>query len=145
MSLTLLFIVLVFLRTETLEISQNQFEGYVLIGNNTGVSEIDSRAVIAVFRGQRRIWENGISVTVVLPSLRSSEAEEFSRMVYNSTTSGVQRYWFGLVFQGRANPPVFLESYAEIIQYIERNPGAIALVPSVYRAVLNENLIIRTQ
>jgi hypothetical protein len=32
------------------------------------------------------------------------------------------------VFQGRSNPPVFLDTDKDIINYIEKNPGAIGII-----------------
>jgi hypothetical protein len=41
----------------------------------------------------------------------------------------MQRFWLALVFQGRAAPPIFVDSVEEMVSYVRRTPGAIALVP----------------
>jgi hypothetical protein len=41
----------------------------------------------------------------------------------------MQRFWLALVFQGRAAPPIFVDSAEEMVSYVRRTPGAIALVP----------------
>ena len=53
----------------------------------------------------------------------------------------MQKFWLSLVFQGRNNPPVFLDSDKDIISYIEKNPGAIGII-SRSNTDINTALII---
>jgi ABC-type phosphate transport system substrate-binding protein len=105
------------------------FSGFEVVANDIGVSELTAAQVRAIFRGDRSLWSTGQAVTVVLPSGRVPYADEFARSVLGMSRDAMQRYWLGLVFQGRAAPPVHLASAAEIIAYVERTPGAIAVVP----------------
>jgi hypothetical protein len=50
-------------------------------------------------------------------------------MLFKSSPGGMQRFWLALVFQGRAAPPIFVDSVEEMVSYVRRTPGAIALVP----------------
>ncbi len=105
------------------------FAGFEVVANEIGVPELTAAQVRAIFRGDRSLWSTGQAVTVVLPSGRVPYADDFSRSVLGMSRDAMQRYWLGLVFQGRAAPPVHLASAAEIIAYVERTPGAIAVVP----------------
>jgi hypothetical protein len=51
-----------------------------------------------------------------------------AKSIYNTTPQGVKKYWLSLVFQGRANPPTFLESDSAIISYIQDTPGAMGFI-----------------
>ena len=106
------------------------YAGLEVVGNEHGVSELTVAEVRSIFRGDRALWSTGHAVTVVLPSGRSPYADEFSEGVLGMTRESMQRYWLGLVFQGRASPPVHLATASEIIAYVERTPGAIAVVPA---------------
>lgn len=114
---------------ESLPAQAPAFAGFEVVGNEIGVAELTASQVRAIFRGDRSLWSTGQAVTVVLPSGRSPYAEDFSRSVLGMPRDAMQRYWLGLVFQGRASPPVHLATAAEIIAYVERTPGAIAVVP----------------
>lgn len=100
-----------------------------VIGNTTGFSDLDRRTIQTVFRGERSVWPSRATVVVVLPSARAPFAETFSREVFGMGRTAMQRYWLALVFQGRANPPVFMDTVETMIEFVRRTPGAIAMVP----------------
>jgi ABC-type phosphate transport system substrate-binding protein len=54
--------------------------------------------------------------------------------MFDGTVKSMQKYWLSLVFQGRSNPPIFLENDQETIQFIQKNPGAIGFISSETRA-----------
>ena len=101
----------------------------VVLANNTGLAELDSAGLRSVFRGERSQWPSERRVTVVLPSSRAEFAGTIARMLFKSSPGGMQRFWLALVFQGRAAPPIFVDSVEEMVSYVRRTPGAIALVP----------------
>jgi ABC-type phosphate transport system substrate-binding protein len=105
------------------------FPGFEVVGNELGVSALTAAEVRNIFRGERALWSSGQAVTVVLPSGRSSYADGFAERVLGMRREVMQRFWLGLVFQGRAAPPVNLGTAAEVIAYVERTPGAVAVVP----------------
>lgn len=106
------------------------FDGLIVIGNVEGVQRLDPSEVRRIVRGEQSLWRNGIAVTVVLPSPRSPFIEAVSTGVFGLSKAAMQRYWLGLVFQGRAAPPVQLETAEEMIAFVRRTPGAIAIVPA---------------
>ena len=123
-------------------LSQKQFNDYILIGNGIGTSELTVSEVYKVFKGQRNSWTNGNAVSIVLPSTKSLMSEKIAKLLYNSSTAGMQRFWLSLVFQGRANPPFFIDTSEETIKFVERTIGAIAFVPKSYETALSGSLII---
>jgi ABC-type phosphate transport system substrate-binding protein len=100
-----------------------------LIGNATGVETIGRTELRRIFRGERTVWSSGTAVQVVLPSSRAPFAATVSRAALDMTPTAMQRYWLALVFQGRARPPVSVDSAEEMVAYVRRTPGAIALLP----------------
>ena len=65
---------------------------------------------------------------IVLPSKKNISIAEISSYIYETSTTGMQKFWLSQVFQGRSNPPVFLDTDEEIIRYVDKNPGAIGIV-----------------
>lgn len=120
---------------------QTSMNAVTIIANKTGFTSNSAKEIKQVFRGKYSNWSTRQQVIIVLPASRASSAEIVATTVYGNTVSGVQKYWLALVFQGRANPPVFLDSDEEIINYVKKTSGAIGVVsagaPNVPR-----NLII---
>ena len=123
---------------------ERQPTDFVILANSTGLTELDSASLRAVFRGERTQWPSDRRVTVVLPSSRAGFAESVARTLFRNSPGGVQRYWLALVFQGRAAPPVFVDSAEETVAIVRRTPGAIAILPvdSIGGAV---NLLLRVR
>jgi hypothetical protein len=64
----------------------------------------------------------------VLPSQKNESAALTAKVFYGTTVKGMQKFWLSLVFQGRANPPIFLDTDEEIIIYVQKNPGSIGVI-----------------
>jgi hypothetical protein len=100
----------------------------VIIGNNIGTVSMKKNSLINVFKGRLDSWNNTTTVKIVLPSQKNESATLTAKVIYGTTVKGMQKFWLSLVFQGRANPPVFLDSDEEIIRYVQKNPGSIGII-----------------
>ncbi len=101
-------------------------ERLVIIGNKTGLTELTIKEARDIFKGKMTFWKNQEEVIIVLPSPKSDGASGVARDIFQTSVTGMQKHWLALVFQGRANPPVFVQSTLEAINYVNKNPGAIA-------------------
>ena len=100
----------------------------MVIGNNTGLDEASQNEITSYFEGQLKMWPSKERVKVVLPSSKHSRVEEYSNIIYDKSFFSVKKYWFSLVFQGRFDPPFFLDTDKDIIEFVRINQGSFALV-----------------
>jgi hypothetical protein len=100
----------------------------VLIGNETGVVSMSESQMKDCFKGKNHSWPNRKSVKIVLASSKHPKVELYSNLIYNKSFYSVKKYWYSLVFQGRSNPPYFIASDQQVIEFIAGNPGSIAIV-----------------
>ena len=133
-TLKLIFVCVVLMQSATFA-QQLSLDGLMLIGNKTGLTSINRKQMNGIFRGTQSIWKSNEQVVVVMPSSKAEFAEQFAASVLQMSHSALQKYWLALVFQGRANAPVFLNSSSEIIEYVKKNPGAIAVVKAAERDI----------
>ncbi|MEY4571632.1 MAG: hypothetical protein RLZ10_843 [Bacteroidota bacterium] len=124
--IAVIFVVLVF----NFEGKSQTLSDYKIIGNGTGISSLTEAEVKSYFKGKYTLWKSGKSVKVVLHSSQSKHSATLAKLIFNTNQKGVQKYWMALVFQGRANPPVFLDSDASIVEYVAKTPGAIGIIDS---------------
>jgi ABC-type phosphate transport system substrate-binding protein len=110
----------------TTHLSAQAEERLIIIGNKTGLTELTLKDARDIFKGKMAFWKNKEEVIVVLPSPKSNDAEFVAKDIFQTSVTGMQKHWLALVFQGRANPPVFVQSTREAIDYVNKNPGAIA-------------------
>jgi ABC-type phosphate transport system substrate-binding protein len=130
----LFFVCFILFQTVTFS-QQVSLDGLSLMGNKTGLVSVNRKQLNGIFRGNQSIWKTNEQVIVVMPSSKAEFADQFAKSVLQMSHSALQKYWLALVFQGRANAPVFLNSSAEIIDYVKKNPGAIAIVKSTEREI----------
>ena len=101
-------------------------EKLIIIGNKTGLTELTLKETRDIFKGKMAFWKNKEEVIIVLPSPKSDDAAGVANEIFQTSVTGMQKHWLALVFQGRSNPPVFVQSTREAIDYVNKNPGAIA-------------------
>jgi ABC-type phosphate transport system substrate-binding protein len=116
-------------------------DGFVVAGNKTGLTTVNKKQLARIFQGRESIWKTGEEVVLVMPSAKSESGGPFAEKVLNMSYTALQKYWLVLVFQGRASAPVFLNSNAEMLDYIKRNPGAIGVLKMPEKEV-DKDLII---
>jgi ABC-type phosphate transport system substrate-binding protein len=116
-------------------------EGLLLVGNKTGLESVSKKQMKEIFRGSQSIWSTNEQVIIVMPSSKTDFADDFASSVLQMTQSAMHKYWLGLVFQGRSSAPVFLNSNAEILEYVKKNEGAIGIVKMSVKQVPSEMLI----
>jgi len=113
----------------------------VIVGNNTGFEQLREAQVRRYLRGEISRWQGGsdLSVTVVLPSTKLPECTATAQFLVNTPRpASLQRYWLGLVFEGRAKAPIFAQSQQDVLDAVKDRPGALGIVygisvPEEYR------------
>ncbi|MGB0179911.1 MAG: hypothetical protein ACPF8U_07625 [Flavobacteriales bacterium] len=123
--------------------AQTLAENARVIGNELGTQELTMKELRRAMRGEYALWpESKNSVTVVLNAMSmEEECSQTAEFVVASPRPAVlQKYWLGKVFEGRANPPVFVRSEAELIEEVASTPGAVGIV---YNAIPSSDLRIQ--
>ena len=96
-------------------------------------SLLDPRSVLM---GRQVRWQDGSNIDLVLPSKASGVLDELSVVLGLRDASAFQRHWLRLAFGGRADPPRFLGSTEEILQFVRITPGAAGVIWSEASSVL---------
>lgn len=108
--------------------AQQDLSKMIVIGNKTGMSSVSLKELRKIFKGKYTNWRNGETVTIVLPSPKTNNAEPVAKIIYQTSVPSMQKYWLSLVFQGRFSPPIFTDSDLETVQQIQKITGAIGIV-----------------
>lgn len=122
--------------------AQESFGDFIIIGNDIGQNMLNKNTLIKIFKGQVSLWSNGNTLVLVLPSQKSIYSDKFSKLIFNASTTTMRKYWLSLVFQGRVSPPHFFDSAEEVISFVKKTRGAIALVPKEFSSNISKSFII---
>jgi ABC-type phosphate transport system substrate-binding protein len=123
-----LLIIFVFCCFTNTLFSQSDWNAITVVGNKTELKSISKSKLKRIFKGYESRWNNDNEIIVVLHSSKSPTCEIMAQTIFGSSMKTVKRYWLNLVFQGRANPPVFLDDNLEILNYVKSHPGAIGIL-----------------
>lgn len=122
----------------------SQGDQFVVIGNNTGLQDLTKARLRIIFRGEQQYWSDNGRILIVLPSAKHSQANEIMRYIYDQRATAVHKYWLSLVFQGRAQAPVFVDNSQDIVEYVSKNKGAIGVLINASETIPN-SLVIRVR
>ena len=108
--------------------AQSDWSNVKVLGNSVGFEKVNKADLKKIFLGNSSNWSNNVNAIIVLPSTRYNGADKLTKTVMEKSHSLTRRFWLGLVFQGRANPPVYLDNNQKIIEYVNQNTGSIAVI-----------------
>ncbi len=99
------------------------------ITNTSGApAEMKQSELKAFLRGETQRWKNGKRVLIALMKTNTPLGKSTADKIYDMTGDELNKYWLSLVFQGKAQAPVFFTSVAELQNYVSQNPGAIGII-----------------
>jgi ABC-type phosphate transport system substrate-binding protein len=81
-----------------------------------------------IFLKRVRRWGDGNPVLAVDQSMAAPVRKSFSNEVLRQPLAAIQHYWHQQVFSGREQPPSVRLSDAEVVAFVQENPGAIGYV-----------------
>lgn len=120
---------MVFFFTATICCGQSIAPNATVIANEIGMEDMTLSQLRKAMRGELSQWPSKHPVIVVMHSTSLDECALTASFVVNSPRPAVlQTYWLGLVFGGRATPPMFVGSQKDMIETIHKTPGAVGLV-----------------
>lgn len=99
-----------------------------ICGNSIDQKSFSKSDIDAILKGKINNWRNGNSVLIVLNFNENENAEYVAEQVYNKSVNGVKKFWLGIVFQGRADAPIFAEDNEEVLRLLKKNKGAIGVL-----------------
>ena len=98
----------------------------VIIIGHAGLNKLDTTTVQRIFTG-KVIEVNGTHITAV--NLKSGALRDsFLQRYLNQDDDKYTAYWTVRSFIGKGNPPKELSSTAEVIDFVQKTPGAIGYI-----------------
>ncbi len=102
----------------------------VIVNTANPVSSLTKADASKLFLKKSSKWDHGAEVQPVELPGSSSIRGSFTQEIHNKKPAAISAYWQKLIFAGRATPPPEKGSDAEVVAYVQANPGAIGYVSS---------------
>lgn len=118
---------------------------YVVINPETGVDNLDSATLRAIFSMRLRQWPNGQPIRVYTLPDRNPVHLTFCKKILRIFPFVLRDQWDRLTFTGTGRPPTVAKNEAELLAHIRQTPGAIGYTsrPSevVTRITISDNQV----
>jgi hypothetical protein len=100
----------------------------IVIRNSIGVpAEMKMTQLKSVLKGERQRWGDGTKVVIALMKPNTLVGVNTCKKVFNMSANEVNKYWLGLVFQGKADAPAMFNSLSDLEDFVSKTPGAIGV------------------
>jgi ABC-type phosphate transport system substrate-binding protein len=106
-----------------------QNEMLIVISNKKGApEELKMTELKSIMMGERQRWKDGNKIKIALMKPSTQTGNSTCKKIYDKNGDEVKKFWLGLVFQGKADAPVFFNSESELNTFVSENEGAIGIV-----------------
>ena len=120
-----------------------QHVALTVISNPKGApTELKEPELKAVLKGERQRWRSGYKIVIALMKTNTDVGRYTSEKVYAMTADELKKYWLALVFQGKAEAPVFFNTTSELETFVAENPGAIGIVDEAQPSASTQVVLI---
>ena len=86
-----------------------QNNSLTVISNQEGSpSEMKLTELKSIFMAEKKNWDNGKKIVIALMKTYSEIGKKIGEKIYNMKGDDVNKFWLELVFNGSAEPPIFL-------------------------------------
>jgi hypothetical protein len=113
-------------------LAKSQDTTLTVISNIKGApSTLKMSELRSILKGEKQRWSDGTKVSIVLMKTSTPIGQTTCQKVYNMSGDKVRRFWLELSFGGKADPPTFCNSIAELESVVAQNSGAIGVLDKV--------------
>ena len=113
-----------------LVLSQSAFAEVAVIVNSANNNNIDVKLVKKIYLGKTKAFSDGVKVKVYTLPSSQDDTEYFRKKALKKSNSQFKSYWSKLAFTGKGTPATELDTAAEIIAAVKKDPKAIGFVNS---------------
>ena len=111
-----------------LALSHNAFAEVAVIVNSANSDSINEKLIKKIYLGKAKAFPGGDKVKVYTLPSSQEDTEYFRQKALKKSNSQFKSYWSKLAFTGKGTPATELDSAADIIAAIKKDPKAIGFV-----------------
>ena len=104
----------------------------IVVNKENPIDELSLTNVVDIYTGRYMAFPNGITAEPVDLPNESSDKESFYYQATGLSLAKINSYWARLKFTGRYLPPIELDTAEVAVNYVQRNPNAVAYVDERY-------------
>ena len=100
----------------------------VIVSKENKLASLSTDDLNRIFLGKKTLWDSGTRIVPAMPDEESPAGEVFLSGTLKKSVSQFRAYWKRLLFSGGGTVPKVFRSNEQLIDFVARQPGAIAVV-----------------
>lgn len=101
----------------------------VIVNKNNALEEVSSRELAAIFKMEKKFWDDGKPIYLVTQKAASTEKEAILRMVYKMNEQELKQFWTAKIFQGNITSfPKVIATNQSVKAFVRQVPTAISYI-----------------
>ena len=100
----------------------------VVVSKENKLASLSTDDLNRIFLGKKTLWDSGTRIVPAMPDEESPAGEVFLSGTLKKSVSQFRAYWKRLLFSGGGTVPKVFRSNEQLIDFVARQPGAIAIV-----------------
>ncbi len=121
---------------------QSELVGLIIVNKSVSVDFISRTDLRNIYMGNRGNWENGVSIKPCYPGNEDELQSRFFDRMVGTTFGNFKKQWLRLVFAGYRSAPLKHKAPKNTVQYVQKNSGAIGIIPASWEGSLDGCRII---
>ena len=100
----------------------------VVVSKENKLTSLTTDDLNRIFLGKKTLWESGTRIVPAMPEEESPAGETFLSGTLKKSVSQFRAYWKRLLFSGGGTVPKVFRSNEQLLDFVARQPGAIAVI-----------------
>ena len=100
----------------------------VVVSKENKLTSITADDLTRIFLGKKTLWDSGTRIIPAMPEEESPAGELFLTGTLKKSVSQFRAYWKRLLFSGGGTVPKVFKSSGQLLDFVARQPGAIAVI-----------------
>ena len=100
----------------------------VIVSKENKIASLSTDDLNRIFLGKKTLWESGTRIVPAMPEEESPAGETFLAGTLKKSVSQFRAYWKRLLFSGGGAVPKVFRSSSQLVDFVVRQPGAIAVI-----------------
>ena len=100
----------------------------VVVNKENKLASLPTDDLVRIFLGKKTLWDSGVRIVPAMPEEESPAGETFLSGTLKKSVSQFRAYWKRLLFSGGGTVPKVFRNSEQAVDFVARQPGAIAVV-----------------
>jgi ABC-type phosphate transport system substrate-binding protein len=100
----------------------------VVVNKENKLASLTTDDLTRIFLGKKTLWDSGTRIVPAMPEEESPAGETFLAGTLQKSVSQFRTYWKRLLFSGGGTVPKVFRTSGQLLDFVARQPGAIAVV-----------------